>query len=191
MIVSKGRNVYWLALLTALIMLLPGDIRDVLYLDFERVMNGEIWRAISGHLTHLSWTHWLLNIAGLMLLQQFYSQYFSTWHWLGALVFIMLAVSIGLLTFSEELKWYGGLSGVLIGLFYISAINDYQHKKIFNALALAGLSLYIFIQQLLGERIEGLANSVTVATRAHLLGAIAGLLWLLLAHLWSKLNHNR
>ena len=102
------------------------------------------------------------------------------------MLFIMLTVSIGLLLFSETLKWYGGFSGVLIGLFYIAAAKDYPHSKLFNMLALTGISLYILIQQLSGERIEGLTDDLTVAARAHLFGALAGLLWLSIIKLTNK-----
>ena len=173
-----GQTLYWLVLLSGVIMLLPDDLRGVLYLDFERVMNGEIWRTISGHFSHLSWTHWLVNMLGLILLQQFYGKHFSNWRWLAPMLFIMLMVSLGLLIFSDTLKWYGGLSGVLVGLFYIAAVQDYQRSKILNTLILVGISLYILVQQLSGERIEGLTDDLTVAARAHLFGAVAGLLWI-------------
>jgi len=53
-------------------------------------------------------------------------------------------------------------------------------------LALTGISLYILIQQLSGERIEGLTDDLTVAARAHLFGALAGLLWLSIIKLTNK-----
>ena len=184
---DNGKKLYWLIIASGIIMLLPNNLRESLYLNFKYVLDGQIWRVISGHLTHLSWTHWLFNMAGLLLLQRLYGKYFAHWHQLVALLaFIMIAVSLGLLIFSEELKWYGGLSGVAIGLFYFAAIKDYPRQKIFNALALATMSLYILLQQFSGERIEGLVDGISVAARAHLFGAIAGLLWLLLLQLWNK-----
>ncbi|MBN4081965.1 MAG: rhombosortase [Gammaproteobacteria bacterium] len=182
----QGKNLYWLALISATIMLLPDSIRSLLYLNFERVLNGEIWRVISGHVTHLSWTHWLLNMAGIILLQQLYGKYFSNWHWLAPMIFIMFTVSISLLIFSEALKWYGGFSGVLIGFFYFAASKDYRYSKLFNTLVLISISLYILIQQLSGERIVGLTDDLTVAARAHLFGALAGLLWLFITKLTNK-----
>ncbi len=186
-IFRKIQTLYWLAIVSTIVMLLPNDVRDFFYLNFNDVLNGEIWRTLSGHLAHLSWTHWLLNTVGVLLLQRYYGKYFSQWQQLlAALVFIMLTISLCLIIFSQELKWYGGLSGVLIGLFYFSALQDYQHNKLFNGIAIAMFSLYIAMQQFSGELREGLTNQVTVATRAHLFGALAGALWLILITLWEK-----
>ncbi len=176
-----GGTLYWLALLSASAMLFPDNVRTNLYLDFGQVLDGEIWRIISGHFSHLSWTHWLMNMLGLVLLQQLYGEHFSNWRWLAPTLFIMLSVSAGLLIFSETLKWYGGLSGVLVGLFYIAALRDYWRRRIFNGLALLGISLYILTQQLSGERIEGLSHGLVVAARAHLFGALAGLVWIVIS----------
>lgn len=187
MITNSSKKLYWLVPLSGIIMLLPDGLKDLLYLNFEQVLNGEIWRIISGHLTHLSWTHWLLNIVGLFLLQQFYGKYFTRWDQLTPpLLFAMIAISIALLTFSQELKWYGGLSGLLVSLFYFCAIKDYQHKKLFNTLALSCMSLYVLVQQMPGEIEPGLGTNIPVATRAHLYGAIAGVLWFFLMQIWYR-----
>lgn len=186
---TRLSKLYWLTIASAIFMLLPSDIRDFLYLNINEVLNGELWRVLSGHLAHLSWTHWLLNTVGVLLLQHYYGSYFAQWvRLLTILVIVMLLLSLCLIVFSQELKWYGGLSGVLIGLFYFAALQDYQYNKLFNGIAITVLSIYIAMQQFAGELYEGITDQLTVATRAHLFGALAGIICLTLITVWGKLT---
>ena len=170
-------------------MLLPNSIRTTLWLDFDSFLAGEVWRGISGHITHLSWAHYLLNFAGLVLLQQVFGKYFARWHWLPPALFIVAGTSLGLILFSHELKWYAGFWAVLIGLFYIGALKDYACNKLSSLLILTALTCYIGLQQFSGERIEGILDGVAVASRAHLFGAISGTVWVTLSTLHIRLRN--
>lgn len=184
---TKLKKLYWLTIASAIVMLLPSDIRSVLYLNFNDVLDGELWRVLSGHLAHLSWMHWLLNTIGVLLLQRYYGSYFAQWpSLLATLIIVSLSLSLCLIVFSQELKWYGGLSGVLIGLFYFAALQDYQHHKIFNGIAIIVMSVYIAVQQFSGELYERVTDQLTVATRAHLFGALSGIICLILITAWRR-----
>ena len=185
----EGINIYFIAALGAVLMVLPQHYQVALRLDFDLFLRGEVWRAITGHLCHLSWQHYALNLLGLVVLQQLFSNHFTGWHWLIPTLFITLCVSLALVLLSQELKWYVGLSGVLIGLFYLCALQHYDDNKFISLTVLLGLTLYIGIQQYSGEIIQGVTDELPVASRAHLYGAIAGVVWAILAQLKTKFKN--
>src|SRR5262245_57307611 len=48
-------------LMAAVITTASTDLSSLLVLDVSEVMNGELWRLWTGHLSHLTWTHLLLD----------------------------------------------------------------------------------------------------------------------------------
>jgi rhomboid family GlyGly-CTERM serine protease len=94
-------------------------------LQFERdaIAAGQWWRLVTGHLIHLGWSHWALNLAGLAILglafrasrptRRFDADCKSSARPVAGLVILMLGTGIGLFLLNSELGWYRGLSGVL------------------------------------------------------------------------------
>ncbi len=182
----KGFKIYWLAALALGIAILPETLQTDLRLSFLEVRNGEWWRMLSGHLTHLSWTHLLSNIVGLVILQQLFYQRFSSWRWIIDTVFIALATGFALIFFSKELQWYAGLSAVIIGLFYCYAIQQLNENKWLFLILIACLTLYIAAQQVYGEISSSFFGEFPVASRAHLFGAIAGIVLAITSKLLTR-----
>jgi len=147
--------------------------------DRQLIEQWQVWRLISGHLTHLNWNHLLLNMAGLAMVAVFFAGYRSNRYWIEALLFISLLCSAGLLL-DNQLERYVGFSGVLHGLFIIGARWEMQRYKI-SGLVL----LLIIIGKLVWEQVYGAlpgSESMTggrVAINAHLYGAIGGAIFLL------------
>ncbi len=185
----EGLNIYFVAALSTALMILPQQYQAALQLDFDLLLQGEVWRALTGHLCHLSWQHYALNVLGLIVLQQLFSNYFKGWSWLTPTLFIALSTSLALALLSQELQWYVGLSGVLMGLFYLCALQYYDDNKFISLAVLIGLTLYIGVQQYSGEIIQGVTEELPVASRAHLFGAIAGVVWTTLAQLKTKFKN--
>jgi rhomboid family GlyGly-CTERM serine protease len=94
----------------------PG-VRDRLAYDRTALLHGELWRALSGHLVHLGWTHALLNAAGVLLCCELAPRVFRLPGFALRLAALCAGVSGLMLWLSPEVSRYVGLSGVLYGLF--------------------------------------------------------------------------
>jgi len=149
--------------------------------DRSLIEQGEVWRFLSGHFTHLNWSHFGLNMGGVIMVMVFFANYQSSTYWLGAIVFIALLCSAGLML-DMQLNRYVGFSGVLHGLFIIGARFEMRRYK------LSGVVLLVLIvAKLIWEQVFGAmpgSEEMTggrVAVNAHLYGALAGGLYLMFA----------
>lgn len=142
----------------------------------------EIWRAISGHLTHLGWSHFLLNAFGLLGVWSLYGKTFNAVSW--AFIFLICAIGItaGFAIFDENLQNYVGLSGVLHGLLAAGASHSLISTKrrdidfpVESILVLAALGLKIAYEQFVGSvPLTGALSGGAVVVNAHLYGAMIG-----------------
>jgi rhomboid family GlyGly-CTERM serine protease len=160
------------------------EARGLLRYERDAVLDGELWRVVSGHWVHLSPTHALLNLLGLALMQLALGSLMRPWRSLGVLLACQLGVGLGLMVFSPEAGWYVGLSGALHG--YIVALVFMSPPvallpAVGVPLAVAGKVAW----ELLSGPSPALESLVggPVLTVAHLYGAgtgavLAVLLWL-------------
>lgn len=174
-----------LSLCVVLIMLGGKDASQWLRYDRLAIMQGEYWRLLTAHLTHLGWSHLLLNLAGLFLLWMLLGDVLSHTGWIMLLLVSAVAISAGLWLFDPQLRWYVGLSGVLHGVLLGGAL----------LLALSGSRegmylLLVCIGKLMWEQFMGpMPGSEATAggkviVNAHLYGAVAGGVFVL--SLWSR-----
>jgi len=167
----------WLALI-ALCFLLQ-FMQNSAAFDRSLIEQGEVWRFLSGHFTHLNWSHFGLNMAGVFMVMVFFANYQSNVYWLGAIVFIVLLISVGLML-DMQLNRYVGFSGVLHGLFIIGARFEIRRYKLSGVVLLVLIVAKLIWEQLYGampgsEEMTG----GRVAVNAHLYGAVAGGLYLM------------
>lgn len=149
------------------------------YLRYERaaILQGEVWRLLSAHLTHLSGTHLALNLLGLTLIWQIFGDGFRQRQWLLILGLTFLGIGLGLIVLYPQVQWYVGLSGSLHGLFVAGALAKWRSGNWLGPLLLAGLVFKLIREQWLGPIAGSIAlTGGPVLTQAHLLGAVAGLL---------------
>ena len=189
---ARNRPVYVLFLLIFKVCLLLQwlDTSQTLGYSRDLIQQGDFWLMISGHLLHLNWNHFWMNMAGLLLGAVFFGAYFSLRIWLGLMLFSMLFSSMALYLLNPELQFYVGMSGVLHGLLVAGAIEEYKHYP--KSGIILGLLLLV---KLLWEQVAGaLPGSESMAggqvlVDAHLYGAMAGLIFSLL-HQFIHI-HNR
>ena len=79
--------------------------REALKYDRLAILNGEYWRLVSAHFTHLGPTHLLLNLAGLLLVWLLVGRYYSNRQWLFVLSVSIAAVSGGFWFFDPNMLW--------------------------------------------------------------------------------------
>lgn len=179
------RNGLWLLLvgLCFVLQLLP---TETVYFERQQIAQGELWRLLSGHFVHFNWSHFSLNMAGLFMVWLFFRHYQRQAYWMLGVVLIALLCSVGLYA-DGQLASYVGLSGVLHGLFMLGAL--YERKRY----PLSGVVLLcLLLGKLLWEQWQGglpgseALSGGRVAVNAHLYGALAGLLYYLLAGMLIK-----
>ncbi len=154
---------------------------------FNRVLveQGNVWLLLSGHIAHLNWSHWILNMAGLAIVAFFFSAHADFKQWLMVIVVSASVISAGIWWSIPDIQYYVGLSGVLHGLFLYGAIREIRYYPTSGYVLLV-----VLIAKLMWEFFNGaLPGSEDMAggrvlTEAHLLGAIGGVLvWLIE---WAK-----
>lgn len=162
---------------TALIVMMIGDgAAETLRYQRASILEGEVWRMLSGHLVHLGWHHLVLNLAGLLLIWALTGDTFADPAWWLLIVLCALSVALGLLMFNPELHWYVGLSGILHGLLLAGLVARLQTEGgSYVLLLLVVLALKLTWEQLFGAMPgseSGLGGKVVVD--AHLYGALGG-----------------
>ena len=162
------------------------QIADTLIYNRDLVMSGEYWRLITGHFLHSNANHFMLNGAAVLLLWALHGHYYNQKNY--CLTFLTSAVicGLGVYWFSEDIALYVGLSGVLHGFFVWGALSDIKYKEKTGYLLLIGVVLKIAHEQVYGASADvELLIGASVATDAHLYGAIGGVLAFILSYLFS------
>ena len=188
---AQWNHVLWLFLFVLCFSLQSAGMINTLQFDRGLIGQGHYWLLLTGHLVHLNWVHWALNMAGLVIVAVFFSLYGNIIDWLFVLLFSAVVIGLGLYWFHPELVWYVGLSGVLHGLFVYGAIREIRFYPISGYVLVALLSGKLFWEYMNGpmpgsEEMTG----GRVVVEAHLYGAIAGLAAIFLTyplHLFYKL----
>lgn len=149
-------------------------------LRYERsqILGGQWWRLISAHWVHLSWSHCLMNMAGLVVIWLLFHRQLHNRYWLAIIVISGLCISLGFLLFKPQLSWYVGLSGSLHTIFLLGALLELRHKRLDTWLLLLAMVAKLIYEQALGPLPGSEASAGgNVVVDAHFYGAITGF-WL-------------
>lgn len=163
------------------------DATALLRFDRTGILDGEVWRLLTGNLVHLGWNHLLLNVTGLMLIWWLVGSALSPKQWLIVFTATCLGVTSGLLLWNPELRWYVGLSGTLHGLLLAGLIADIEHADAIQKWLIAGVAAKLAWEQASGPSVstEALVGG-TVIVDSHLYGAISGAILGLLFWGWDR-----
>ena len=181
-----GRISFWmvpllLILLAVLIALGAEDARVALRFDRIWILEGETWRLISGHLTHLSWTHLALNAVALILVWFLVGERLDAVGWWIVIGASVITLNLGLWFLTPQLIWYVGLSGLLHGLLAAGIVVHLRppdgETLLLAVLLLAKLAWEQFAGPLPGSEFTA---GGPVVVDAHLYGAAGGALGALL-----------
>lgn len=150
-------------------------LQEAMRYERAAILEGEWWRLLTGHLTHLNWGHLLLNLAGLGLVWLLFRRDYRPTEWGLIALASMVAIDTGFLLIDTQLVWYVGLSGVLHGLMVAGAM----HWGVEDGWAAWGL-LMLLLAKLVYEQLVGPmpftadAAGGPVVVNSHLYGAIGG-----------------
>ncbi|MFB0979309.1 MAG: rhombosortase [Alteromonadaceae bacterium] len=158
-------------------LLFDNSLSEFLVYQRSLVIEGEIWRAFSGHFFHTNGFHFLLNAAAVVMLWALHGHFYTIKSYLFVFIVSAVVCSIGIHWFSPDIDQYVGLSGVLHGIFIWGAVEDIKAKERTGYLLLLGVILKIAHEQYYGAS-EDVADLIGahVAINAHLWGAIGGVI---------------
>lgn len=182
-----------IAVLCIIVYLAGASLAAIFQFDREAIADGDIWRFITSHFTHLSFAHLALNLLALGLCTYVASPKYSSVY-LGAMwCWLMVFTGVGLYFYALDLNYYVGLSGALHGALLISIIpSPYYSRLIRTAVVMVILGKVIWEQtsfyddmsnaELIGGRTEA---------RSHLLGVIAGIIWMIGLWVWKTYEQRK
>jgi GlpG protein len=137
--------------------------------NFENLPWAQPWRFVSPALLHFSVLHILFNVFWWWYLGGRFERYYGT-KWL-VLAFAVCAIASNTSQFIESGPYFGGLSGVVYGLFGVAAIVGWKNPR--HPLFLPnGLIIFMLAWLVLGY--TGLLW-VNIANTAHTAGLVSGL----------------
>ncbi len=167
--------------LISFLLLLAGFFPESVW-DAAAYRRGELsaapWRLVSAHWVHLGAVHAGLNAAALALLAALVGRCLSTRAWLGLWLFASLAISVVFAAGMPTLERYVGASGVLHAIATAGGIALFSRQRLESVLLLCGITA-----KLVWEQLEGPSAATAkliggnIVAEAHLIGAIAGLVY--------------
>lgn len=186
--------VLYLFLLVTIVLLMLAEPVSSQWLMFDRsaIDDGQLWRVLTAHFVHLSPMHLLGNAMGVILLGYIAGRSLSNALGVTLLVWCLSVVGLGLYVFADYLERYVGLSGVLHGLILVAPfVSPFYSRRI------AACFLVLIVAKVLWEQSSFYDDMAMVGmiggrveANAHLLGTIAGLLFLLAYYLAGYVKGN-
>lgn len=163
-----------------LLLVLDATVPDFLIYDRCMVLVGEWYRLFTCHFVHFTPMHLLLNWLGLLLVSSLIADRERWPLQLAVLPGMCAFIGVGLLLFAPELGRYGGFSGVLHGLLVWACLRQYLAggRQVVWLLLTALVILKVGYEQTPWYDPTAMQATigVPVATMAHLLGVVAGVL---------------
>jgi len=144
-------------------------------LDLERAMHGEWWRFVTGHLVHLTWQHYLLDLLALGMVVALCSMNRERFTALLTVVLLSAGVVSLMLALFQPVQVYGGLSGITVGLVVFAATGMCSRTD-----WLPGASILMLVALKVVSEWHGVsASGVPPVWQAHCAGGLAGMLYAL------------
>ena len=168
------------SLAAALVLVHLGGHARLPALRYERaaVLDGEVWRLVTGHLVHADLGHLAWNVLGVLIVWGLFARDFTVRQWVVILIASTAATSLGFLLLEPGLEWYVGFSGVLHGCMAAGLVAWLRSVRDPLTWLVAGL----FAAKLAWEHSVGVlpftggSLSIPVVHEAHTYGAVGGLL---------------
>jgi membrane associated rhomboid family serine protease len=162
------KTVPWIIVLGAVLVTASADLTRLAVLDVPAVLNGEVWRALTGHLAHLTWMQLAVDGPAFLLLWTLYRRMTDDRAVLQLTLGSALVVGLTVILVGRHTR-YGGLSGLSSAL--LSAVLLMALLREPRAVMPYLLSAISLVYLFAGNGLTGVA----VAQEAHMAGALAGL----------------
>jgi len=172
----------------SILILLSGEAgRELLRYDRVWIGQGESWRFLSGHLTHLGTSHLALNGAGLLLVWFLVGNAYAVRNWVIIIGVTLIVMNLGFWFLMPELYWYVGMSGLLHGLLVAGMVPKFRQIDVETVVLIVLLSAKVGWEQFNGP-VPGseLSSGGPVIVNSHLYGLVGGVLGALLVNIRVK-----
>jgi len=169
----------------SILVMLTGEVgKEALRYDRVWIGQGEVWRLLSGHFAHLSWSHLALNSVGLLLVWFLIGGAYTLRSWALIVGVTLATMDAGFWFLNPELYWYVGMSGLLHGLLAAGIVTRLKDIDAETAILLLLLIAKISWEQWSGP-VPGSESTSggPVIVDAHLYGALGGVLGAFLARI--------
>lgn len=139
--ITRVINHYWSTWLLLMIWVMTQYLGGAAQWDYARpaILDGQLWRVLSGHFVHLNTTHLVMNALGLLGIVSLFGEALSLARPLWLSIGIALGISLALWFSEPQLIHYAGASGVLHGLFAAGIVLARDVSLRFRLLAAAAL----------------------------------------------------
>jgi rhomboid family GlyGly-CTERM serine protease len=156
----------------------------------DLVENGQIWRYLTAHWVHVGWLHLLLNGLGLVICVSLTAPGWSAARWLICCFAMGIGISFLLAVFNPEVRDYAGLSGVLFGLYVLTAFSLFARDRLIAVLIVAAIVIKVLMEQFsFYDFNSGKLIGARVIIDAHLYGLLMAIA---IALVWATytMNHD-
>ena len=150
-------------------------------LEYRRaLLVSQPWRLFTGHFTHLSLLHAMVNGIALILLTKLFSERMRAWEQWTVLLCAPIGISLVFWIAMPGLIWYRGLSGDLHALYFAGCVmwllTAGGRERWLPLAAIAGGTIKMLLEQpWSGETFPWLSwLGAPVVPQAHLIGALLG-----------------
>ena len=183
------KSVLPIALLILLMGLLQWIGVEKFRFETALISEHEWWRIWTGHWIHANWTHLGLNATGLVLCLYLSSVNWTYWQWVWRILYLSSGISISFLLLHPDLGWYVGFSGVLFGLFVLTAIASLPSQAGMSYLLLAFIAIKILLEQFSTFNVgSGDIIGVPVLVDAHLYGVVSALMLFMIQSIYLRIS---
>jgi len=173
MTLTNRRVTIAVACIALLVMQLIQTYHTDLFMRRELINQGEWWRLLTGHLVHLDWMHFLLNL-GTLVVTILLLSVFNRLDILSVVtLWSALLISTGLLVTTNN-EWYAGYSGISYALLTAGALTSYRDR--ISQIVIAFLLIKFFIELSGTKWIGAILIEVEAVVESHWLGMLAGVL---------------
>ena len=192
-----GVSLPWFPLLLtgamALIHYIGAAASELLIFDRAKIMDGELWRLVTGHLVHLNFQHLIWNALAYLILAVMarHDEGISYSRQAGIIAAGIVAIDAAIFLSPTQLSYYAGFSGVLNALWAVMIVEAWWQKRS-GFIALIGLlSLMKIAYEAVTAETLFFYTPWPAAFEGHAGGALAGLLFLAAERLLPRLRDRR
>ena len=164
--------ILWVLLMMVLQFIGP----DVLRYQTRAIHEGEVWRILSGHWVHANWIHFVLNMAGFFICRGLTGVSWTMAGWSWRIMTLGLGISLLFLLLNPNIGWYVGFSGVLFGLYVMSAVDAINRFRFISVTLLLLITAKMTIDLTSsGKMTSSELIGVPVLIESHLYGVVMAL----------------
>lgn len=175
-------------IMLALLIFTQDVVKPLLRFSRPEILEGQLWRILTGHLVHTNVAHGVMNMVALVLIFLLVGARFTLWRWAFTAIVLAFSTSLLLFLFSPEVYWYVGLSGLLHGLLALGLAEALiKQRDAVHAVALLLLGVKVVREQLPGVDMQHVSTLIEapVVVDAHFYGALGGLV---LVFIWRAMD---